>query len=183
MDSIARKANISKRTLYEYFEDKESLLSYALELNFAGYTDLIKTLERDSESVIEIFVYLYDHLMHMPRWYSKKFYDDLPKFPKAMDIRDQHAEQFHQTLLKWYKKGVDDGVFYSDINFEIAVLLTKGYVKMIRPSQTFSQFSSRDVYNTILLIFTRGICTEKGNDILERHLKKIKYSMVNNKVL
>lgn len=180
MDSIANKANISKRTLYEYFDDKETLLVYALELNYVYYIDVIKTLERDSESIIDVFVYLYDKLMHMPRWYSKKFYDDLKKFPRAVELVENHSNQFHQTLLKWFKKGVETGVFHSDINFEIVVLLARGYVKMIRPSQIFSEFSSKDVYNTILLVFIRGICTEKGSEILERHLRKVKYSLVNN---
>jgi AcrR family transcriptional regulator len=46
MDSIARRANISKRTLYEYFEDKEALLSEALEYNYKVYVDLVNRLER-----------------------------------------------------------------------------------------------------------------------------------------
>jgi AcrR family transcriptional regulator len=180
MDSIARRANISKRTLYEYFEDKEALLSEALEYNYKVYVDLVNRLEQDSESVIDIVIYFYDEIMQMPRWYNQKFYEDLMKFPHAREIYLKQSEQFLHTLLSWFKKGVEEGVFQDDINFEIVVLLAKGYAKMIRPSHSFSRFSSREVYNTILLVFIRGICTEKGNKILDRHLRKKKYDLRNN---
>lgn len=177
MDSIARRANISKRTLYEYFEDKETLLVEALEVNFSDYLKLIKRLEEDAEYVLDILVYFYDELMKMPRWYNQKFYDDLKKYPKAREVRDEYTSYLRDLLFKWLNKGVEEGVFYQDINFEIIVLLAKKYVKMLRPSQSFSQFSSKDVYNTILLVFIRGICTEKGNQIFERHIRKKKYDL------
>lgn len=175
MDSIAKKANISKRTLYEFFDDKESLLVEALDSNYSHYSKLIERLEEDSESVIDVFLHLYDALMQMPRWYTQKFYEELKKYPIACEVQDKHTANFRVLLLKWFNKGMDEGVFHRDVNFEIVVLLAKGYTKMLRPSQLFSQFSSRDVYNTILLVFVRGICTEKGNHVLSRHLRKRKY--------
>lgn len=180
MDSIAKKANISKRTLYEYFDDKETLLSNALEYDCKGHVELVKRLEENLESVIDILIYLYDEIMQMPRWYNRKFYDDLMKFPRAQEVRQKYFDQFLQTLMKWFIRGVEEGVFKDDINFEIVVLLAKGYAKMIRPSHTFSRFSSRDVYNTILQVFMRGICTEKGVQILDRHIREKRYELSNN---
>lgn len=177
MDSIAKRANISKRTLYEYFADKEMLLVEAMDSNYSDYSKLVLQLEKDSESIIDVFIYFYEELMQVPRWYSQKFYEDLWKFPKAREVRDKHTSEFRAAMLRWFNKGMEEGVFHQDINFEIIVLLAKRYVKMLRPSQSFSQFSSKDVYNTILLVFVRGICTEKGCRILERHLRKKKYDL------
>ncbi len=177
MDQIARSSNISKRTLYEYFEDKGHLLSDALEYNYVEHINLIKRLEIDSDSVIDLFFYFYDKIMEMPRWYSPKFYDDLKKYPGVKEIQDRYRIVFHEIFLNWLKKGVEEGVFVGDLNFEILVLLTRSYSKMIRPSQAFSQFSSREVYNTIILIFLRGICTAKGNERLERHIRKKQYDL------
>lgn len=177
MDQIARNSNISKRTLYEYFEDKGTLLAEALELNFLEHIHLIKRLEQDSESVIDLFFYFYDKIMEMPRWYSPKFYDDLKKYPRARALQEQYRESFHVIFSGWLKKGVEEGVFEEDVNFDILICLARSYSKMIRPSHTFSQFSSKDVYNTIILVFIRGICTTKGRERLERHIRKKRYEL------
>lgn len=180
MDQIARKSNISKRTLYEYFEDKETLLLKVLEYNYYDHLALIKRLEQDSESVIDLFFYFYEKIMEIPRWYTPKFYDDLKKYPNVRELQDKYRETFHEIFLTWIKKGVEEGVFVTDVNFEILVSLARGGLKMVRPSHSYSQFSSRDVYNTIMLVFLRGICTAKGNERLERHLRKKQYDLSKN---
>lgn len=180
MDQIARNSNISKRTLYEFFEDKETLLSEALEFNFTEHVSLIKRLDEDSESVIDIFFYFYEKIMEMPRWYTPKFYDDIKKYPRAREIQELQKMTFHKMMLGWFERGVKEDDFAGDVNFEILVRLVRGHLKMLRPSQAFSQFSSKDVYNTIILVFLRGICTAKGNERLERHIRKKQYDLRKN---
>ncbi|WP_085536500.1 TetR/AcrR family transcriptional regulator [Massilibacteroides vaginae] len=180
MDQIARNSNISKRTLYEYFEDKGTLLSEALEYNYIEHVSLIKRLEKDSESVIDLFYYFYEKIMEMPRWYSPKFYDDLKKYPEVREAQGRYKEFFHEIFSNWFKRGVEEGVFVGDVNFEILILMSRSYSKMIRPSQSFSQFSSREVYTTIVLVFLRGICTAKGNERLERHIRKKRFDLSKN---
>lgn len=177
MDQIARNSNISKRTLYEYFEDKGALLSEALECNYIEHVDLIKRLERDSESVIDLFFYFYEQIMENPRWYSPKFYDDLRKYPLVKEIQKQYKVVFHDIFLGWLKRGAEEGEFVNDLDFDIVVCLAESYTRMLRPPQAFSQFSSRDVYNTVILIFMRGICTAKGYERLERHIRKKQYDL------
>lgn len=180
MDQIARKSNISKRTLYECFEDKEALLLEALECNYVEHLEFIKKLEQDAESVIDLFFYFYEKIMEMPRWYAPKFYDDLKKYPNVKELQEKYRETFHEIFLTWIKEGIEEGVFVTDVNFDILVSLARGGLRMVRPSYSFSQFSSREVYNTIMLVFLRGICTAKGNERLERHIRKKQYDLRTN---
>lgn len=177
MDQIARNSNISKRTLYEYFEDKRTLLAEALEYNFVERINLINRLEQDSESVIDLFFYFYEKIMEMPRWYTPKFYDDLKKYPEVREVQERHRAKFHEIFSNWLKRGIEEGVFVDDVNYEILVCWARRYSRMIRPPQMFSQFSSKDVYNTIILIIMRGICTAKGAERLERHIRKKLYDL------
>lgn len=177
MDQIARKGNISKRTLYECFEDKETLLAETLEFNYIEYDKLIKRLEKDSESAVDLFFYLCEKIIEIPRWYSPKFYEELKRYPSARAVREKYRQGFHETVMKFFKRGVEEGVFHNDVNFEILVRFANDYVKMIYPSQAYSQFSAKEVYTTIVLVFTRGICTEKGNERLDRHLRRKQYDL------
>lgn len=177
MDQIASRGNISKRTLYEYFEDKETLLAETLKLNYLEQSNFIKKLEQDSETAIDLYYYLFEKIMEIPRWYSPKFYDDIRKYPKAREVREAYKEEVHEMMLKSFRRGVDEGVFYGDLNFDILVRFTIDYVKMLRPSQTYSKYSAKEVYTTTILVFIRGICTAKGHERLDRHIRKSRYDL------
>ena len=149
MDDIAHNASISKRTLYELFEDKETLLTECINLS---YTKM--------------------RLMKRPRWFNRKFYDDLKRYPKALQKTEEEKSRFLKKCIKLLSRGAKEGVFQPNINFEIVALLAKEQAKMIRPSKALSNHSVSEVFNTILYTFLRGISTEKGIAILDRYLLK-----------
>ena len=147
MDDIAHNASISKRTLYELFEDKETLLTECINLSYTKMRLSMKRLE---------------------------FYDDLKRYPKALQKTEEEKSRFLKKCIKLLSRGAKEGVFQPNINFEIVALLAKEQAKMIRPSKALSNHSVSEVFNTILYTFLRGISTEKGIAILDRYLLKYK---------
>jgi len=93
-----------------------------------------------------------------------------------MQKKESEKEHFTNSCTRLFDRGVKEGVFQQEVNFEIVGLLAKEQLKMLHPSKTFSKHSNTEVYNTMLLTFLRGICTEKGREILDRWVitKKIK---------
>lgn len=85
MDDIARNMGISKRTIYEFFEDKETLLVKGIEYNHKKMKQVLTELEEGPYSVVEEIILFYEECMKRPRWYNRKFYDDLKRYPKALE--------------------------------------------------------------------------------------------------
>ncbi len=168
MNDIARDLNISKRTLYQHFDDKETLLAKGLEYRDKQFIDLWKELENGPYTVLEAILLLFREMMKRPKWYSRKFYEELEFFPKASEDRRNRGKVFENELMKILKRGVDEGVFEEQIHFGIVVKLAKTHIKMYYPSRAFSGYSNTEVYETILFAFLRGICTDKGRAILDR---------------
>lgn len=175
MDDIAKSICISKRTIYEFFEDKEALLIEAMVLNFNKLRNKLEQLEEGPYTALEVILLFYEEFMKRPRWFNQKYYDDLKRFPKALQKTDDQKVEFLKKCMLLFNRGVKDGTFKADVNFEIMALLAKEQTKMIRPSQAFSNHSMADVFKTILFTFLRGISTEKGMVILERHTLKQTY--------
>lgn len=175
MDDISKSICISKRTIYEFFEDKEALLIEAMEMNFNKLQNKLEQLEGGSYTALEVILLFYEEFMKRPRWFNQKYYDDLKRFPKALQKTDDQKVEFLKKCMLLFNRGVKDGTFKADVNFEIVALLAKEQTKMIRPSQAFSNHSMADVFKTILFTFLRGISTEKGMVILERHTLKQTY--------
>ncbi len=171
MDDIARSSSISKRTLYSFFEDKETLLVEGREFLNGQLAVYLDELEHSSLTATEIILLFFDELMKRPRWYSRKFYDEMKKYPKMWQEHEEEKKKFTDKCLQLFERGAKEGVFRGDINFEIMALLSKEQLKMIHPSKMFSKHSNLEVFGTILVIFLRGISTEKGCAILDKWVK------------
>ena len=171
-DLFSDNMSVSKRTLYELFEDKETLLTECISLNYAQMRQSIKQLESEPITALEVALLFYEELMKRPRWFNRKFYDDLKRYPKALQKTEEEKSRFLKKCIKLLSQGAKEGVFQPNINFEIVALLAKEQAKMIRPPKALSNHSVAEVFNTILYTFLRGISTEKGIAILDRYLLK-----------
>lgn len=176
MDDIAKAVGVSKRTLYESFDDKEMLLIEGINFNASHLGNYLTVLEKEPLNALEVILLLYEEMMKEPRWYDKKFYDDLTKYPKALQQIETNKARFGKRCMELFTRGVKEGVFQQGINFEIMALLVKEQTKMLRPSDVFSKHSIAEVYNTILLTFLKGISTDKGRGLLDRFSLKQSYA-------
>lgn len=177
MDDIAQKAGISKRTLYEFFDDKETLLVEGIKDKSSHFYEFLQELEKTSCTAIDVILLFYEELMRQPRWYHNKFYEDLKKYPRALEHKEEEKVEFTQKCTELFNRGIKEGVFMEEVNFEIVALLAKDQIKMIHPSKSFSKHSNEEVYNTVLIAFLRGICTEKGLRIVEKWIASKKYNI------
>lgn len=178
MDDIARNMSISKRTLYGFFDDKETLLVEALKYINARLIKVLAELEKGSYTAIDIILLFYQEVMKRPRWYNGRFYDDLKKFPRALAFKESEKAVFTDKCYELFERGVKEGVFQEGVNFEIMALLAREQVKMKHPPKSFAKHSNTEVYNTVLFTFLRGISTEKGRAITDRWYHKMQLSNI-----
>lgn len=118
MDDIARVVSISKRTLYEFFSDKEILLIEGILYNQDWLHALLTKLEKTSSTAIDIILLAYMELMKRPRWHHPCFYEDLKKYPKALQQKEDEKNKFISRCKRLFARGVKEGVLRDDINFE-----------------------------------------------------------------
>ena len=175
MDDIARNVSISKRTLYDYFDDKEELLLQGFTRFYEQLYTKLNKIENEAHSALDTILLFYDELMKNPRWYNPKFYEDIKRYPNVQEVMEDEKKRLSEKCNAYFAQGVKEGEFQPEVNFKIMSLLVKEQMTMMRPSREFSNHSIREVYNTVLLTFLRGICTEKGRKKLERYAIKQAY--------
>ena len=175
MDDIARSAGLSKRTLYEEFNDKEDLLQQGLVMLYGQLRVKMNRFEGENHSALDTFLLIYDEMMKNARWYTPKFYDDLKRYPNAQSIVEAEQKEFAEKCRCYIARGVEEGELRREVNIEIIALVAKEQIHMMQPSQKYRDYPIREVYNTVLLTFLRGICTEQGREKLERYAAKQLY--------
>lgn len=178
MDNIAQRLKISKRTIYENFKDKDSLIRETIDLNNKEQISLNNKILTESETIIEAVLTLLKNGSEMLSQINPGFYKDLQRlYPKIWKEKIQESKiHSHQLIMELLKKGKDQGIYMKYINEDIIALILIEQLFMLSDQSIFpaSKFSIVEVYENIIISMTRGVATAKGLKLLEeyQHTKK-----------
>ena len=167
MDDVAQALGISKRTLYEIYEDKETLLYQGI----IKYDQQRKERMRqyaDSHNVMDVILYAYAQKVEQSQHVSPQFYTDLQKYPRVLKYLEQeHAatrEYFHEFL----QRGVREGYFRKDVNYDLLPHLFEAIGRYVAERGLLTDYSFQELFGSFLLVPLRGFCTKKGLQIIEK---------------
>ena len=147
MDDIAASLGISKRTLYEVFQDKESLAN--------------------SKNVLEVILVCYQRSIETFHRTNKRFFEDIKKYPKVHSLLKNYRERDSDSTIEFFKMGIKQGIFRDDVNFAIVNLLVHEQLDLLMNTDICNKYSFLEVYEAIMFTYIRGISTEKGAKVLE----------------
>lgn len=72
MDDVSKAAGISKRTLYESFEDKETLLIEGIDHNTESLGQYLTGLEKEPFNALEVILLFYEEMMKKPEMVQRE---------------------------------------------------------------------------------------------------------------
>lgn len=172
MDDLATRMGISKRTLYEMFKDKEELLVDCILLSQQQIQARVKEIYYQSKNVLEVILGVF--LFSIERFHatSKLFYDEIKKYPSAYNMVCARRDSDSEDKLAFFRQGVEQGFFRSDVNFAIVNELVRQQFDLLIGSKFFSQYPFVEVYESIMFTYLRGISTERGAQELETFIKE-----------
>ena len=119
MDDIAAALGISKRTLYEVFADKESLLRECILKAQADRDRYLQQVYEESHNVLEVILAVFQKSIEVFHQTNKRFFEDIKKYPKVYEIMRARQDSDSVKTMSFFKVGVDQGIFRSDVNFAI----------------------------------------------------------------
>ena len=177
MSDIAGYLGISKRTLYEVFNDKEELLEACIDRSSKLADKKMTELVNESENVIDAMMRIYaEHLNDRYRL-NKSVVHDLRKYhPRLYHNIEGRQKGDTDIFVPLFEKGVEQGLLKNDIDSEILMWLLKAQFRMLMEDDFFptGKFSINKFVEAIILNFTRGIATPEGNKLIDETIKKLK---------
>jgi AcrR family transcriptional regulator len=170
MDEISSSLSISKRTLYEIFEDKEVLLVECIRKHQEKVDKEINATIKNSNNVLEVILKGYGKSIEELHGINFRFFQDINRYPKAATVfAEKHDRDVRGSVL-FFREGVEQGIFRDDINFEIFIILFHKQFDMLIKEDDWRNYCFFDLYEFIIFTFLRGISTVKGLDIIEKFL-------------
>jgi len=175
MDEIARSLGMSKRTIYENFEDKNSLIEACLKENT---TNGIKKMEQILNSTPNVYeaMFQYAQFKHGElKETNPVLFDDLRKYyaPIMEKVKSENQKYTHANLHKMFSKGINEGYFFNQINTDIACLMLEEFCIFSIQLVDNYKYPMKDVAYTVFLSFFRGISTGKGIKAMESIEKRL----------
>ena len=173
MDEIATQLGVSKKTLYQHFQDKDELVDLVLQGQISNMkAETTQTVESASNAIEEIFNMM-DMMVKHSRNMNPVVIFDLQKYHLS-SFQKFHAYQndfLLNIISNNLKKGVAEGLYRGDIKIEI---LAKFRLETLMMGFNMDAFPS-DKYNVtevslvIIENFLYGLATEKGFNMIEAY--------------
>ncbi|MBP7102540.1 MAG: TetR/AcrR family transcriptional regulator [Bacteroidales bacterium] len=178
MDEIAQSLCVSKRTIYEHFENKDDLIYHCIDSMIEeGFEGINEMLLKTSNPIEELFPILHENVRQI---YGHRFkiLDELKRIYPAIHeaCLVKHKEQYYSRLKDVISRGKKEGLFRKDIHEEI-IIFYMPIISTALSSQkiTLSEnYSMKDVFSNIMVPFMRGMLTEKGVVIFDKIITKFK---------
>lgn len=185
MDDIARHLKMSKKTLYDMFENKNDVVDQVLQYRKSLGAEAMSGCDF---SDIEPIPFMFEKL----DVFTDKYTSQMPN--NFFDIKKYHPEiykkHFKQTdennlqvAMKFLDRGIAGGVFRENINKEAVIhLMSRQMMSLADPDVVGEMKTPMDeIVVTIIENFIRSIATPKGVAQLEEILKKRELEKTHNK--
>lgn len=174
MDEIANNLGISKRTLYEQFKDKSSLLENCFNMNFEkAVIDSYKIVETSENSLVSILLMLkkanssihtikYDYIKDLNKYYPEIY-------QKTFERHINFQKELRNKLLL---NALEDNLVLDDINFDLLNSMiqlnlfycSKNEYMIQNPNHSLIEIAMMHIF-----IIMRGVSTTKGIEIIDKY--------------
>ncbi|MBP3738039.1 MAG: TetR/AcrR family transcriptional regulator [Muribaculaceae bacterium] len=176
MDMVARTCGISKRTLYEKFPDKRTLIKECLEYDHQRQNEQVKAIFDKSANCFEALFRVFTNVREYMHSTSMAFVGDMKRlYPELFAKQREQEHHFVMALSKVLRQAQSEGHVLPGINTDIAAFLFLTTIRTLHESDRFSEytFSQIEAFDGAFLNFLRGIATHDGRTIIDAHVEAL----------
>ena len=105
---------------------------------------------------------------------SPLFFDDIVKYPKVMAFLEETKQKTRKNMILFLRRGVKEGYFRNDVDYDLLGGLFDSIGAYIMSNELYRQYTIEQLFQNLVFITLRGICTQRGVETLERSLGKLK---------
>ncbi|MET0392747.1 MAG: TetR/AcrR family transcriptional regulator [Chitinophagaceae bacterium] len=173
MDDIANNLGMSKKTLYQYYADKDELVHAVVDSHINGIqSDCIGCRDEARDAVHEIFITM-ERIMDEFNNMNPMLLYDLEKFhfsayQRFREHKDKFLAQMIRENLEW---GIKDELYRPEIDvdvickFRLESMMIPFNVSVFPPGK----YNLADLSEKIIAHFVYGLATVKGHKLIQKY--------------
>ncbi|MDB5131461.1 MAG: hypothetical protein JWR02_1210 [Mucilaginibacter sp.] len=173
MDDIAKHLGMSKKTIYQFFKDKNDLVLALVKKKLKDDEEQMSAIISKSGNVIEEMINMMKCSEEIFSRINPIVIHDMQKYhPDAWkQFQDFKSGVLISTLEQLLTKGIKQGYIRPDIDVKIIARMRVNQVELGFNTAIFpvAEFSTWKVQYQFLEHFNYGICTLKGYKLLNQY--------------
>jgi TetR/AcrR family transcriptional regulator, cholesterol catabolism regulator len=177
MDDIARELGMSKKTLYQFFENKIDMLSQMTDHQMVQDRLALASLKGHSKNALEELLGFARHaLKEISKFTSPTIIFDLQKYypeiwKKFEDFQDEIIYKFVKENID---RGISESLYRDDLDADIIAKLYVTKTMCVIDEEMFPtrQYDKVKLFKQYFYYHIRGIATTKGLKLLEKYISE-----------
>ena len=175
MDLVARNCGISKRTLYETFPDKRTLIKECIDASHRHQDQEVRSIFEAADNCFDALFQVYVRVRNYLQENPMNFVDEIKRlYPEIFAHQQEQEKQFVQGLSNVLRKAQDEGHVIKGINTDIAAFLFLSSMRNLHQSERLKDYGFNDVevFDGAFLNFLRGMATLEGINYIEKLIQQ-----------
>ncbi len=172
MDDVAKHLGMSKKTVYQYFSDKDAIIENLMNLYLAEHQLNFERFSREAKNPIEEILEMMKHLGVMFESINPIIFYELQKYhPSAWKLFTDFKENCAlKGISENLQRGVDQGLYRKSVNPHVMSRLRMAQVEwaMNPDAVPAGTITIAHLQLTLLEHFLHGICTIKGHRLINK---------------
>ena len=178
MDEIANHLGMSKKTIYQYFKDKDALVEGVINIEIEMHQDEFSKYAAISDNAIhEIFLTL-DTVEEMLKHMNPSVMFDLQKYHStAFEKFRTHKNTFFYEIIKAnIERGKQEGLFRADIDIDVLTRYRLANMFLMFDFEHFpsNKFTPIQIISETTDNFLHGMSTQAGLKAIEAYKQERK---------
>ena len=175
MDDIAKHLGMSKKTIYQIFEDKDALVNSLVNSHIKKNESQMIGYAGTSKNAIQEILFALKHMAEMFAKTNPLLFHDMQKYHIIAwnDFKSFKEGCMTKIVVDNLKRGIAEGLYREDISVKIMARLRIEEVEMTFNPYIFppTQYSMVEVAEQLMKHFLLGICTLKGHRMVNKHFE------------
>jgi AcrR family transcriptional regulator len=171
MDDIAKELGMSKKTIYQFVENKAGLIKLTLEDYLDEEKECMAGILKNAKNSIDEIVQLIGYLSQALREFNASSMYDMQKYyPESWDMYTDYRYNFLLARIKTnLENGIKEGYYRKELNTDIISKIYVFSIEIIRNQELFpaGSYAFINSYLEFQNYHLRGIVSPKGLKYLE----------------
>ena len=174
MDDLARELGMSKKTVYQYVENKADLIQKVFEDHLEEEKQTLAQYRSEATNAIDEMIQIARHMIRALRTYSVTVLYDLQKYYRGtwQLMSNVHEQHFFRVIKDNLERGIAEGMYRQDINPDIVARLYISKSSSAADQECFplSEYPVEELFVELMNYHLHGIVSQKGRDTMEETL-------------
>jgi len=174
MDDVARELGISKKTLYQFVENKDDLVLKVVQRHVAEEKIQGECFHLEASDAIEEILAVIRHVQGEMQRIKSNILFDMQKFHREAwdELSAYQRGHMHQRVRENLERGRKEGLYRTDFDLDIVARLHVAESFLLLDEDWFPRppYSLETLFREYLLYYLHGVVSEQGLKILKAKL-------------